>query len=707
MRDTVQAIAEKHALRFLEAAAAHLAGLATSELSPKTLCALLGMLVQALTVAPCAERLAPHLQALLLDSALPLVRCSARDEQLWKSDPVQFVYSTLAQGQGLGGVRFAALQLVKAAAKLVGPDHQPLVVVVVRYLAEFISSGVNPRNPAEALTADTFASLLQVLQAVHELCEEEPDLEAILRPLFDKRLMPLFTESKAGPPSYLQYRLLALLPVYQSFVDVVLFEQHILAYISSPHLAVQFAAMVSLADMITLSDVRKLDEQTSRQVVEKCMGLSAAIDCDETLKCVEVIISAVSEHLGDSCREVVLQLLSRWWSGKAAAAGPEEQPEEDRNPLSEADSCIDGVQTILRSAQMSPAAWEAITAGLLKVLKGSAVSKDVFSAEKTVGALGLVLSKLQRCPEPVLAHVPLVCYMILGRPNALEQSSAEDKALFAALDWWRQNPLSLETLLGFFGNLVQFGGQPLHLQKDPAGIPYSVLLLEVFKTSGRQGLEHKSSWEVSSAVRLVLQVLENPASGAGEFLEELIVAVLEFFRATDGSHQVLSLSMKFASTLFWRFPQESFAILSRLGEWDRLISLYQTQASALGSRYDRRLFVLGVSAVLLNCGPCPAGGRLLELMLDVYAGQKLSQHTNEDSEDADDSDYHEEDDAPEDEVYRSPVLDAKAFEAVAAVQQRLPELWAALPAAARAKGEQIAAGRFEEDEDEGLFEDDS
>ena len=67
----------------------------------------------------------------------------------------------------------------------------------------------------------------------------------------------------------------------------------------------------------------------------------------------------------------------------------------------------------------------------------------------------------------------------------------------------------------------------------------------------------------------MLLLLENPASGAAHFLEDLVVAVLAFFRATDGSHQVVNLSMKFASTLFWRYPLESVSILRRLGEWER------------------------------------------------------------------------------------------------------------------------------------------
>jgi len=704
MQAAVKAVSERHALGFLEAAAAHLAGYPSVEVSPNTLCALLGMLVQALHVSHCAEKLAPHLPALMLDSALPLVRVTAQDEQLWKLDPVQFVYASLAQASGLAGVRHAALQLIKAAARLLGPDHQPQLLLLVRFVAEFVATGKNPRNPAETLSTDTYCALLHVLQTVHDLCEEEPELETYLRPLFDKHLMPLFTASTDSPPSYLQFRLLSLLPMYQSFVDVVLFERHILKYICSPHLAIQFASMVSLADMISMSDMDKLDEQASRVIVEKCMNLCGSVDCDETLKCVEVIISSVSEYLGDSCREVVLQLLSRWWNGKQTSSSSTGQ-EEDRNPLSEADTCIDGVQTILKSAQMSPAAWEAITEGLLKVLKASVVFKDVFSAEKTVSTLGLVIGKLQRCPEAVFSHVPLVCYMMLGRPNALEPSSAEEASLFAALDWWRLNPLGLESLLGFFGNLVQLGGRPLHALHDAAGIPFSLLFLEVFKACGKLGLENKSSWEVASAVRLVLLLLENPASGAAHFLEDLVVAVLAFFRATDGSHQVVNLSMKFASTLFWRYPLESVSILRRLGEWERVLGLYETQASALGSQYDRRLFVLGVSSLLLHCGADTAGDRLLALVVEVYAGKKPSQHTEEDSEDADDSDYHEEDDAPEDEVYRSPVLDAKVLEVLRAVKQQLPELWQALPEDAQVKGEKIVSGELEAEE--GLFEDDA
>ena len=703
MKEIVKTIGEKHSLVFLEAAAGHLGGLAVSEVSPNTLCALLGMVVQSLHVTHCAEKLAPHLQSLMLDSALPLVRCTPKDELLWKSDPVQFIYATLSQGQGHGGVRFAALQLIKAAAKLTGPDHSPLIVVLVRYIAEFVMTGANPRSPSELLTPDTYSSLLQVLQSVHDMCEEEPELESFLRPLFDKHLMPLFTSDRASPPSYLQYRLLALLPVYQSYVDIVLFEQHILAYISSPHLAIQFIAMVSLADMITMADISRLDEQVSKVIVEKCMHLCTAVDCDETLKCVEVIIGTVSEYLGDSCKEIIGQLLNRWWNGKNASAGSSRDQDEDKNPLSEADNCIDGVQTILKSAKMSPAAWEAITENLLRVLKASAIFKDPFSAEKTVSTLGLVMSKLKRCPEPVFAHVPLICYMILGKPNTLEQSSAEDKALLAALDWWRLNPLSLETLLGFFGNLVQVGGRPLHELKDPAGIPYSVLCLEVFKAASRLGLQNRSSWEVAAAVKLVLLILENPSSGATHFLEEIVKAVLAFFRETDGSHQIVSLSMKFVSTLFWRFPEQSFAILTNLGEWEKLIGLYESQACALSSLYDRRLFVLGVSSVLLRGGAGSSGAKFLELMIDVYEGKKFAQRENEDSEDADDSDYHEEDDSPEDEVYRSPVLDVRVFEVVGQVKQQLPQLWQALTQDSRLKGEKIAAGLLEEDE--GAFED--
>ena len=691
MRGVVRDIIDKYSLKFLEVSSKYLESMRVSEVSPKTLNAIMGLIIQSLNINSCVDTLRPFLPPLALDMLIPLLQPTDRDNHLWTHDPVQFIYSTLSKDDGFTGIKHTALQLIKSISKLSSADGPPMPAVILRYIQQYISTSENPRKPGEKMDNETYVCLLHVLNAIHDSIDDtsDEDIHTILLDVMGRMMNRICGHTIIT--SYIDYMILSILSLYNRYIDIKMYSSHITRYIYCDHVCIQYISLISLSDMMNSTDVSIEGNDEYKKIVDVCVYICDTVECDETIKCVENIMSVVSHHIGDGCATIIMKMIGKWWSGKRTGAPNDtDDDDDDKFPLRDVDGCMDSVHTIIKNTSISYEALEGVCDELWRVFRWSAVNRDLYGVESTINTVSLIISKTKRVSQTTITNYPLVCFLYTGPPpmNSPASLSQDDRILYDSMAWWRDSKPDVEVAVSLFSAFTRFAerslGEYFHKETSYAAITVGVC-------------HSLASEDQRGTFRLLFVLIENPQSGIEAFIGEVIS--LSARGGKSGSprrEEIILLSM-----LLFRFPQSTFGYLSNLGLWEAVFSTYRRFEMDGASRFGSWWYVLGLSASLAHVEQSrEVAGEALEKLVGLcresMGGAAIEEMEEEGGDSDSDSDYNEEDEVFDSDSHRSLVYEADLLGAVVSARDRNPEAWGLLSSETRGDFE-----RMREEEREG------
>lgn len=558
----------------------------TEYVSPKTIAFCLKNITCCLNNEGCFYKMAEHMERIMLEFAVPLLALNEKDCQYWKEEPVQFVYSNNIKTDDHCVVKNAAEELIqKIASSKTSSNGSPLVYSLVNFVTECLKSG---RNARTSKPVDDFSTeyLLHSLECVHEVVKLEKSIRSNLAWFFEQFIVPQMT----GPCEYLRARACSIYSRIGYFFDFPQQEayfkacQGISACLADKHLPVQVAAAGGLSVLLFDAEAKHLLKGDLRNILQIILDLMNEIEFDGLVQALEGIISEFEDDIDPFAGGLIRGLMEAFFRYKSNSNQDDDPNEAVDEAERAAEACLDTINNILRT-NLEPKQFQDSIVPVLTILNSTIKGGDQINFEKSLGLLNLLLYKNQTLSNDLVFYYPLLCYLIVGKPNknlSVQDVPEEMLELLEKVgqkDGWLDD---LSIITGCLLNYIQKLGEGFLKATDFYGLSFPALLFEVIKKIGSESIETEQEWNLIYSMKILMGFVENLPGLIDDFLPQIVGLVRELL-SLDNSNSLTVMILQVVSCLIWYNPHKFLATIESenaakiLFTWFENLELFSTE----------------------------------------------------------------------------------------------------------------------------------
>ena len=425
------------------------------------------------------KALKPFLQTLLFEVIFPLMCFNAEDNELWESDPEEYIRREFDCMVAFSDPRTAAVEFLKNMVSMRSKDSlAPLLKFCESHLS-CDASDVAKFTRKDGALAIIGSIAPQLCVACKKSKKKKPSVsESAANRLPDKgqleaMLGQFVLPDFASPVGFLRYRACW---VYQQFADEqfpfgnpTTTQAAFAGYrscLSDKELPVRVQAGCSVKSFIMHEDLAPLIRAFVPELLDKLLKLMHEVDCEPLASTLESLVSEYSEEVLPFAAQAIEQLAKVFVRLMDA-------PEDDDDAQLACMGSIQTICTIMESASSTPEMYAKIEPACYAVLNKIFSPDGVDFLEE---GLDILTYLTFYCPEPLsknlwvyfdLMHQSVVGGQLAGFPT-VTGSSANGWAVDYA-----------ENMLNVFDNFISRSTREFVSGSGLCGRPYLQMLLEV------------------------------------------------------------------------------------------------------------------------------------------------------------------------------------------------------------------------------------
>lgn len=527
--------------------------------APKVLSLSLRSLVNLLELDSVFEVAKVHLERILLDYLIPLMQVNVRDKELWLEDQVQLVYSEKTPSDDHNMVKNACIDAISSIADL-EVEGELLIFRLMNFAACCLEQRRNPRTGFE-MNIRQREALLRVIQGLADSILEHKRIADRLDAFFAKcviselnnqnrdeaflRMRALFVYSKLGMVCRFADR--------QLNIEIIQGISSGLA--KSKDKAVQIAAAEALTVLLSQNDIKQMLLTDFNLILGHLLNLMKEVELDDLVDALEQIVAHFSDSIGgDSVIEVIEELKAIYFQYRPnPSLGNNISDDNVDEVLRAADSCLDTINSLIRTCpQQFP--MDRLTEIVFELLNDTLMrTNDEICFEKCVNLLNLIIYKCQKLTnQNTIAYFPLLCYLIIGRPQSSRQLPDGLPEVFSTVGMKKEWVHDLRCLVGCFLNYMNKMGTNFLESRDLYENTFVQLIFEVIKKIGQECIDRRDASNLTYGLRIIMGMLENFPTQATQFFPTILGIILEL-RHTPLKDDVNMKNMMFQlmSVMFW------------------------------------------------------------------------------------------------------------------------------------------------------------
>ncbi|KAF4678092.1 hypothetical protein FOL47_005371 [Perkinsus chesapeaki] len=637
--------------------------------SDQVLCQVFGFVAEAVQHAITYKIIKPHVQFLVHDVVLPVLAFSQEDQQLWESDPEEYIRRQAACEAIFSDPRSAAGDLLRALVSYRGRDS--LAVIMVSVSADLDAcSRVGDKNDMQACCKKDGA-----LNALENIAEQLA-IAAVDKSGKSKKSK----KGKKKQSSALENQLPNVDSLQQMLVNVVLPEFKSQCAFLRLRACSTFAAFVTekisfsnevfnaafVATKACLSDselpvrvqagssikaffsdcsdqMRPVVAQSVPEVIDRLLRLTQEVDSESLASTLDTMATDFSDAVGPYASQAVNHLVPAFLRQMKAE-------ENDDDATMAAMGTIQTILSLMESVFKNPAALAQCEQSICALLDALFVPDGIDYLEDGLEILtGVTFTAPQPLPESLWKYYCLMYQACCG-------GSLPGFELTGPLaEGWAAD--YIENMLGPLDNYLSRGTQTWLTGSSPTGMRYTEMLYNIVK----KGFEMQDDFAAVQSAKIAALVFENCKAGqADEWIEPYVSFLAGALKTCDKSkskQDLLRWILYAFVMMLWYSPTAFIAVLDKHSLTLDVLSAIVQGASLLRSHDEKKALILALGNLLRSMLQLPSHvqGTCQKVVQTVYEQCKEVQsmrlkakekaaHKGDDDEDDDGSDWVDEDD---------------------------------------------------------------
>lgn len=599
-----------------------------------------------LSLDRCASQMKDYLEQIMLDFCLPLLAVNEKDYEYWKDDPAQYIYSENCKTDDHNMMKNAADDLISKIADIrLSKTTPPMVYNLINFIYESLDKMQNIRTKQ---AIDPFAKeyLLHAFQATTDSFKLDKNIRSKLEDFSARFIIP----EMLGDNELLKARccwLYSRIGYFFQFKQrdyLLKMCQGISSCLSQKNLVVKVAAAEAMSVLLKSKDAQDLMRPDLDNILKIILQLLKDIEYDGTISALEAIIDSFEADIAPHSDRLLEGLGLAYVSYKRSANcnnshqhGDNEEDVEGENERA-ASACLDTMANLL-SAKLSQETYRKCINPILEILNTSILVNDQVDFHSAIALLNLLVYKNEKIQEILVFYFPILCYLIVGKPNKnlqMDVSAFPDQMqevlsrMEKRIDFSEDVEIMTACMLNFF----QKTGDQFLNGVDFYGESFIDLVFEVAKTLGQEGLDAGRSHCLQYALKLLAGLLENFKGKVDNILERILNIVAELLNQPEKSNASVGWCESLLCSAIWYNAEMTIRFLKERdlvqGWFESLILLTSEQDK------ERKIYAL-TEFLVLPQNLRPANLNLKSMIQEIFVTcEKVVESKKYDLEDKDD-----------------------------------------------------------------------
>ncbi|PFH35891.1 importin-beta N-terminal domain-containing protein [Besnoitia besnoiti] len=640
-------------------------------LTPRMLNLMLQFLLLATEAAKIySSLLKPNGEFLVSQICIPLLQFNEEDDELWQTEPIEFVRRQSDQLESFSDPREAASEFIKALVRYRGRDFlEPLYLLVHRLVDEFRSAAQQAAAANQALPVQAFQKKDAALRLA--CCIADRLMSKKRQAPIEDFLTNFVLPDLRSPNKFLRMRACW---VYEQFVpklatwrnpaSVVEAYRGTVLLTQDAELPVRVQAAISAKVFfnVEVEELQQVIVSNLEGLTKQLFAVMKDIDNEQVVATIEHLISSHEEHIAPYAKDLtkalsvtLLEMLDR--EGAAEQAG-DDGAEEDAAFASM--TVLSALKNVLASVTETPALYSEFLADLYPVFDVLFAPDSINLLDDAIEILAFITYYIPTpFPPPLWRYFEALHQAVCG-------GSTPTRPLSDALkDGWAVD--SVGDMIAPISNYMCRAHAQFVAGQSELGVPYKLCLLQIAKKC----IDNLDSTDACLGLQLLCLLLECCAAQqtADDILLPAFQAVWGWvvkMNAEKGGDDIdkrtRQMFIKFVLTLMVYDVRKFFLLLEEQGATAQVLSFVLENAALIKTYEQKKVFILGCSRLLQNFAAAPAAfpacvAERLELIMKTLATQateqaQLKQKLKEEEDDSDfetDSDADSEQDLDENE----------------------------------------------------------
>ena len=554
-----------------------------------------------ISIKHCAEMMLPYLETIMLQYCLPLLAFNEKDEEYWKLEPMQFIYSENCKSDDHNMLKNAAEELIK---KIAEHRPQPKASPFIHNLTNFIFGSLSKmenllsHEPVDLISKEY---MLHALQATTDTYKLDKKIRSELEGFTETQLLP----ELHGDSDFLKYRSLVLYSRIGFFFEFKNKDaclkacQGISSCMASKAIPLKIAAAESMCVLLRNAQAREEMRNYLVKMIEIILELLNEVEYDGLINSLEAIIESFEKDIGPHSAKIIEGLGLAYYNYKGnlnANKGPNNEIEQEQTESERAASaCLQTMVNLLK-ANLSQDIYNMCIDPILKIFNITLLENDEIDFQNSLALLNLLVYKNDNINDTLAFYFPILCYLIIGRPQGnpnmdisiFSDQMQEVLARVTARPEWHED---VGVLTACMMNFFQKCGDKFLDIRDCYGTSFMELTFAVIKTLVQKSLDIRHNHCLQFALKLMVGLMENFRGKIDNQMELILGMADELINMEDRSNTTISWLLSVISVAIWYNPELTFSYFAQkprtLQGWFESFSLLTSEQDR-----DRKLFAL-------------------------------------------------------------------------------------------------------------------
>lgn len=553
------------------------------------------------------NHLKDHLEFILFDIVIPGIYLTAKDEEDWEENPVEFIRGEedlMERPNNLKTVSSHIVQKICDKKFTIDGAHvgHAILVKFMKHAAAILSQNVDPRTnqPADTRLRE---AILHIIGLIQSQILDNKEIAGQMEFLLAKFVVPeLVNES-----NILKYRACWLFGAFAGgeFKDVQVIKaatENLCKCLLIKQLPLQVQASIALERVLEHDAALEIIRPELGEILKIYINLIASIDHEFLVSALEGLINKFGDSIGPYAIELIQSL------GQIFAKSVDDD-EEDENgdgfDLDEkqlaASGCLSAISNILNCKLTK----ETILGSLeivIPLLKFTLIDDRTDNVEEGLGILNSVLYGLDVIPESLWHFYLELCYMLSGKPesvvapNGIDNLSDAQKILVKhKLEGWGQDYSNL--MSPCFQNYIQKGRNVIFTERDPLfNLTYIELLFKSIDKLFVHGLELPQDIEAAPGLLLYVTLIENYPGEINNLISYFLDKVVEGLNKTKNS-MIRKALIQVVALCLWYDVNSTLQYLNSKGAIEGIFKLWIGMLDSFKHDYECERVMMGLASI--------------------------------------------------------------------------------------------------------------